>query len=540
MKKLLFSGALLLTFLVNAQSSDYPLGHPAYLHLDKFSAQSGSRLWTKIKPYSRQKAIDAIGSKEDFRFDYMRLDSREWSGDSTLSKRPFGRFYRYRTDLYAVEDEGFDLHVNPVMHFRVGKDSNLGSMLFENNRGMEFRARIDDRIALYSMISENQTLFPDYINQYRMRNGAIPGEGFWKAYGDNGATDFFRAEGYLDVGATEHVSVQVGFGRHFIGDGQRSLILSDFGNRYPYVRLETEVWKIKYTNLFAQLVGEAAYDPDGNLGNEEFPQKFMAMHHLDINVTDNLNVGFFESVIFGEPDSLGGGVKLQYLNPVIFYRALEQQDGSPDNVIIGMDFNWDLWQTLTLYGQLVIDEMIFSEVFSGDQWVGNKQGYQLGAKYFDAFGIENLMLQGELNAVRPYVYAHSDFFTNYTHYNMPLAHPQGANFRELIGKVDYWVSPKWRVQCIGVLSAFGDDKDELNYGGNIFNSYEIRPSEYGNAWLQGARKDLRIFNARASYHFKPNLFLEADFMIRNQTDHEQSSIFGLAMRWNFPERFYLF
>ncbi|MEQ9229646.1 MAG: hypothetical protein RIF46_03120, partial [Cyclobacteriaceae bacterium] len=227
---------------------------------------------------------------------------------------------------------------------------------------MELRARIDDRIAIYTMLSENQTVFPNYVNNYRDSIGAIPYEGFWKLFGDTGS-DFFRAEGYVDVGVTDHVSIQMGYGRHFIGDGQRSLILSDFGNRYPYFRIETEVWRIKYTNIFAQMVGEAAFNGGGNFGSREFPQKFMTMHHLDINVLDNLNIGLFESVVFGEPDSLGGGVKFQYLNPVIFYRALEQQDGSPDNVILGMDFNWKLWNRVQLYGQLVIDELQVKEVF---------------------------------------------------------------------------------------------------------------------------------------------------------------------------------
>lgn len=541
MKKVLFLLIALQAWSAHSQSADYPLNHPAYTILDRSAAEANTPFFTKIKPYSRKQAINQISGKQGYNYVYLRMDSREWSGDSTQSSKAIGRFYQFPADLLSVNEKGFDLHVNPVLHFRGGQDSNLNSTLFEINRGVELRALIDDKIAVYTMLSENQTRYPNYINQLRDTLGAIPYEGFWKVYGDN-ISDFFRAEGYVDVGVTDHVSVQMGFGRHFIGDGQRSLILSDYGNRYPYIRIETEVWKIKYTNLFAQLVGQATFGATGNLGNEEFPQKFLTMHHLDVNVTENLNIGLFESVIFGEPDSLGGGVKLQYLNPVIFYRALEQQDGSPDNVIIGADFNWHLWKTFTLYGQLVIDEMVISELFSGNGWWGNKHGFQFGGKYFDAFGVDRLMLQGELNAVRPYTYAHENFYSNYAHYNLALAHPLGANFREFIGKIDYQPFDKWRFQLTGVLSSFGDDESGINYGGNILRSYTDRSSErdYGNEWLQGARKDLAIVNFRASYHLKLNLFLDADFMFRERTDDEQSSIFGLAMRWNFPERFYLF
>lgn len=524
---------------VRAQSADYPLNHPAYDFLAISAAKESGSFFTKIKPYSRKKSIEQVKDSNAPFVYYLNMDSREWSNDSTKSQKAVGKFFQYPADLYSVKSEGFDLHVNPVLHFRLGKDSQLNQVLYENNRGLELRARIDDRIAVYTMLSENQTFFPAYVSDVRDSVGAIPGEGFWKLYTDGGS-DFFRAEGYVDVGVTDHVSLQLGYGRHFIGDGQRSLILSDFGNRYPYLRIETEVWKIKYTNIFAQLVGTAEFNATGNFGSSEYPQKFMTMHHLDVNVTDNLNIGLFESVVFGEPDSLGGGVKFQYLNPVIFYRALEQQDGSPDNVILGMDFNWHLWNTATLYGQFVIDEFVIKEVFNGEGWWGNKQGFQIGAKYFDAFGIDRLMLQGELNAVRPYTYAHENFYTSYTHYNLPLAHPLGANFREMIGKVDYWPHDKWRLQLIGVFAGFGDDDDGLNNGRNVNATYNTRPHEYGNEWLQGVRKNLAVANARVSYHFRPNLFVDADLLVRKQTGDPSSTNFGLSFRWNFPERFYLF
>lgn len=538
-----------------SQSTDYPLNHPAYSSADYWAAKGSTNFFTKFKPYSRSKTIELLKTQKmnngvrGFNSNYLFQDSREWSEDSTKSQRSVGRFFEYPADLYSARTKGFDLHVNPVVHLRVGNDSRSDATLFENNRGFELRAQIDDKIAIYTMLSENQTQFPAYVNDVRDSVGSIPQEGFWKLFGASGS-DFFRAEGYVDVGVTEHVSVQMGYGRNFIGDGQRSLILSDFGNRYPYIKIETEVWRIKYTNLFAQLVGEAGFTPQGTNGVKEFPQKFMTMHHLDINVTDNLNIGLFESVIFGEPDSLGGGVKFQYLNPIIFYRALEQQDGSPDNVILGMDFNWHLWNRVTLYGQLVIDEAKVKEIFNGDGWWGNKQGIQLGAKYFDAFGVNNLMLQGEFNGVRPYTYSHVNGFTNYSNYNLPLAHPLGANFKEVIGKVDFQPLDKWRFQAVGVYAQFGDDLNGRNYGRDILRSYNDRDlngngladDDFGNEWLQGAKGSLAMANLRVTYQWKPNLFIDGDFILRKETGQSasQSTIFGLSFRWNFPERFYLF
>ena len=537
------------------QSADYPLNHPAYSFTDYFGVKRNKPFFTKFKPYARQKTIrlmetqQGLDETQSFTKNYLFQDSREWSGDSTDSQKTIGRFYQYPADFFSIKTKGFDLHVNPVVHLRIGQDSRSNSTLYENNRGIELRATIDGKIAIYTMLSENQTQFPAYVNEVRDSVGSIPQEGFWKLFGNSGS-DFFRAESYVDVGVTEHVSLQMGYGRHFVGDGQRSLILSDCGNRYPYFRIETEIWRIKYTNLFAQLVGEAEFFPGGTLGSREFPKKFMTMHHLDVNVTDNLNIGLFESVVFGEPDSLGGGVKFQYLNPIIFYRALEQQNGSPDNVILGMDFNWHLWKTLTLYGQLVVDEAIIKEIFNGNGWWGNKQGIQLGAKYFDAFGIRNLMLQGEVNGVRPYTYAHENGFTSYSHYNLPLAHPLGANFKEIIGKVDFQPFEKWRFQAVVVRSGYGDDLNDQNYGRDILRSNNDRDingnglsdDDFGNEWLQGEKGTLSMVNLRATYHWKPNVFIDGDFMLRKETGQRESrsTIFGVSFRWNFPEQFYLF
>ena len=95
-----------------------------------------------------------------------------------------------------------------------------------------------------------------------------------------------------------------------------------------------------------------------------------------------------------------------------------------------------------MYGQLLLDEFKLSEVRAGDGWWGNKFGFQLGGKYIDAFNIKNLDLQLEHNRVRPFTYSHGDSVANYTHYNMPLAHPLGANFQEVIGIARYQPAPK--------------------------------------------------------------------------------------------------
>jgi hypothetical protein len=117
--------------------------------------------------------------------------------------------------------------------------------------------------------------------------------------------------------------------------------------------------------------------------------------------------------------------------------------GSPDNAVAGIDFKANAFHQIQLYGQLLLDEFILKQITKNNGYWANKWGLQLGLKYIDAFTIKNLDVQFESNRVRPYTYAHSDSVANYTHYNLPLAHPLGANFQELIGIIKYQPAAKW-------------------------------------------------------------------------------------------------
>src|SRR6202000_3428748 len=131
---------------------------------------------------------------------------------------------------------------------------------------------------------------------------------------------------------------------------------------------------------------------------------------LSLNATKWLNLGFFESVIFGRTNNY----ELSYLDPVIFSRAIERFNGSPDNELLGFNFKIVTLKHLQFYGQFLLDEFTSKQFFSGDGYWANKYWIHLGGKYFDAFTIKNLDLQAELNIVRPYTYSHDDTVANYT------------------------------------------------------------------------------------------------------------------------------
>lgn len=552
LRKLVCLFCLLQVVLVQGQKTDIPLGTIQYELLDKYDVRSGELRFTAFKPFARRLPNSAQWSGVDqFNQQYLQLENRELNGDSLLGKsqKPFlKRFFQYESDFVSVSTPDFDFHLNPQLHFALGRDTETSENLFINTRGLELRGNIDGKISFYTSLQENQLRLPAYVQGVQDTVGVIPYEGFWKAY-NNDAYDFLRAEGYVDFGLTKHVNAQFGFGRHFIGNGERSLILSDFSNRYPYLRLSTQIWKFKYTNLFAELIADVFFFDGGTLGSQSYPKKYLSLHHLDFAVNDNLHIGLFESVLNGQPDSLGGsGLEIQYLNPIIFYGALEQQDGSADNVIVGMDFSWNIRKKAQLYGQFILDELVVSELRAGNGWWGNKFGFQLGLKYFD-FVLRGLDWQLEFNQARPFTFGHDRTFTAYTHYRQPLAHPLGANFREILAKVNY--QPLDRLFLKSTL-LFAD------YGSGPVNGFSIGrdptistnnrgidlENDFGHEIGQGIASTLMLGTLTASYMWKHNLFLDLQLIYRNETREgnpdDQSTIFSTGVRWNLPLRQYQF
>ncbi|MDA0194058.1 MAG: hypothetical protein O2887_03500 [Bacteroidetes bacterium] len=272
-----------------AQSAFAPLNADYYHLLDRYEIKSGkfsNSFFSSFKPYRRDQIASFLDSRvsdtnrsqvDEFNIEYLNNDNWEFSNtDSNTSKKPlFGKLYRKKSDFINVNVKDFDLHLNPVIYWSIGQDSDSESRPFINTRGAQLRGRIDDKIAFYSFIGENQVVFPSYGQDYVSEFGAVPNEGFWKQYQKHGV-DFFTVRGYIDLQATRHINLQFGHDKNFIGNGIRSMFLSDNSSNYFFLKLTTKVWRLNYTNLFVELVADAPFTPfgtlGGSLGTTRFPK----------------------------------------------------------------------------------------------------------------------------------------------------------------------------------------------------------------------------------------------------------------------------
>jgi hypothetical protein len=152
-----------------------------------------------------------------------------------------------------------------------------------------------------------------------------------------------------------------------------------------------------------------------------------------------------------------------------------------------------------------------------------------------------LDLQLEFNTVRPYTYSFRDSTANYTHYNQPLAHPMGANFREFIGIVRYQPIKGLHFRGQLNLATYGLDTLGSNWGGNIHQPYTTYEREFGNVTAQGVKTNLLMGQFTASYMVFHNFFVDLNAIYRKQDAaldalDNNSLIFSLGMRWNMTAR----
>ncbi len=506
-----------------SQSTYLMQGTKEYHFIDRLEIKQQKNTdlnFSSLKPYNRKAIVEQaqlIDSARTARFtkvdEYnlqsLFMNNSEWvsrPADYFKSKRPVLKtFYKTKPNLFEVNTKDFFLVVNPVLQLQYGKESDNDATQYLNSRGVTIRGRIANKIGFSSTIIENQERGPAYFQDRVNSVKAVPGVGFYKPFKTTGF-DYFDARGYITFNATKYIDIQFGYDKNFIGNGYRSLLLSDWGNSYLFAKLNTKIWKINYQNIFMELVPQFKKRSDSLLS-----RKYAAVHHLSMNVTKWLNVGLFEGIIFGRRDHYD----FQYLNPIIFYRHIEGTIGSPDNALAGFDFKANIARRFQLYGQFLLDEFILSKVKNNpSNWV-NKWAIQAGVKYIDAFGLKNLDLQFEANRVRPFTYSHNDTVANYTHYNQPMAHPLGANFQEFIGILNYQPTPRWRVNARIIYYNQGLDSAGINYGANPLRDYTTRTMEEG--YNIGSGNKATCFNGtlNVSYELRENLFLEATLQQRN-------------------------
>ncbi len=103
-----------------------------------------------------------------------------------------------------------------------------------------------NKIGFYATITDNQEKDPFYVRNLCKCETSSTWCRLLQRLLKQPADDYFDARGYFTFNVTKYIDVAFGYDKNFIGNGHRSLLLSDFCN-------SNFVLKTQYKDLEVQL-----------------------------------------------------------------------------------------------------------------------------------------------------------------------------------------------------------------------------------------------------------------------------------------------
>lgn len=564
LRRVLLILMLLPLFLVSKAQTDYiSIGDPqeAFLNRLDIKFRDNPQLrFSTLKPYDRKRvttqllvidSLDKVGALNDVLTEIDRQDlhyyldvNRQWvpgnqksAGGNLSEKSPLP------IHLYEGYSDKGSFILDPLVTAQFGKNESIKT--YQGSIGLRIHGDIANKIGFYGSYTYNSERDPLYVQDYIAARKAVPGIAAFNT-GSNGKINYSDFRLGVTAHAGKYIDFQVAYDQFFIGEGFRSLYLSNFGSPYLFAKVHAQIGRVSYTTGVARTF--APYEIiDNGLRDQGRPSNYMVFHYVSWQTTKWLKLGFYENNMFNNEKN--GGIQLGMLNPFIFNRAMSQNVGNSGKSSIGLDFKANVAKRVSLYGTLLINEFVAKEVFNygaGD-W-RNKHAIQFGAKYVDAFTIKNLDLQAEYNWIRPYTYTDKWAVNNFVHYNQPLAHPLGANFNELVGILNYRPIPKLYIsgkiiaykKGLDTLSEFAVSTAPTN-GGDLFRSYIDQHAGTGKVKVGDGIPLKGLYGSfNVAYQLFPGLFVDGNFSIRNADisglPNNHTKFFSFGVRWNMNRR----
>lgn len=343
-------------------------------------------------------------------------------------------FYRNLVEVRHIDrssgyDRKFNLNIAPILNLTYGKDQfdTTGSSVQTNTRGLWISGQMGKKLIFETAFLENQSFMPMYMRDYINATGVVPGQGRVKAFKKTGY-DYASAYGILHYQATKNFYIRLGHGKQKIGNGYRSLLLSDNSFNYPYVQFTASFFKnkLQYSQTYALLMNLTAGGTKTPPNTERiFQKKAATFQHLSWRATNFLNVYAFQGMIWKATDSSNlMHLDPLYANPVIFTNLIKYGFNKQNHSIVGGGFQLKVYKTLFFYHQSVYDGKYTEYSSNGDSAKKTSWGMQNGLKYYDMLGVKGLFLQAEANNFTGQPYVNAKYpAQDYSHYNQLLTTP---------------------------------------------------------------------------------------------------------------------
>lgn len=414
----------LFAFKISAQVNNLPLNH---FYKDRLYHSTN-----RLEGYKGNSFFPATENQYDLHYKIQDTSKQYYLVTEHLFRKHFLEF----------KGKNFYLTISPVFDFSIGKDfsDTASRRLFQNTRGFHIEGDLFKNFSFSTSFYENQSRNPmyqsmyfnaigeSYVNHsdstYGTQNAVVPGLGRTKPFKGDGY-DYAFAMGDIIYQPFKVLTLSAGNTRKFIGDGYRSLLLSDNSFSAPFFQANYRFlprWEFVYLrsrllNLLrrpASTTVESYYDP-----------KVMAVNYISFKATKNLTLSLFEGTIYSKGDSIVSKRASPWMyNPIPLIGAFVT-NANEANSVLGLNIGFTATESIRLYSQLA--------------WNSRHNGFggQLGIRFMEPFKVKNLFLQLEGNYASQDLYRSSNPRLNYSHFNLPLAHTKGEGFTEVLIRANY-------------------------------------------------------------------------------------------------------
>jgi hypothetical protein len=506
--KILIAGfvTLLIAFSSHAQIIYQPYSYQFYQNFNSNIYSANSSGHSALKPYCiTDPVLKAI------------YDSLLQAG-SNCSKKKWLHRVLFDQHLVDIKNKDYTFYFDYITDLQSGRDLTNGTTTNLNTRGYQAGCTIGKKFYFYTSGFENQGKFANYeqnyINVVKIIPGQAPDRSLIGQSGIKNSSDWSYVTSMLGYSFNKIFSIELGQDKTFIGDGYRSVLLSDYASTYPLLRFKADIGRIQYMSMWAYLDDQNAVRFDINKSGAGSRRKWALFHYLDWNINNRLSAGFFNALIAAETDDFGNrhGFDINYVNPLFFLQSLGPGGATPDHTLFGFNGKYKLLNKTTIYGQLLFDQSAGSS--------DNRSAYQLGFRGSDLLKVNALNYLLEYNTAAPYTYANQNPIVSYTDFSEPLAHPFGANFHEWLGIINYTIR-KFNFQGEVIYSKYGLNTNNINYGKDITQPDNVLVPVGATSTTQGLATSLKYAEASVSYLLNPksNLRLELSGLYREETNN---------------------
>ena len=512
---------MVLANVVFAQSVYQPYSYDFYQKLNTDFYSTSTREHTAIKPL-------IIDSTLKSHYDSIMNYGSDGKQHSLLYRKLFNEH------LIDYKGSNSTFYTDLLPDFDIGRDFSGKLTTSTTSLGLQLGGTVSNK--LYYNVSGylSRAVVPDYLANYINQVGIVPGQAYAKTFRDNGY-DWSYITATVSYTPIKYLNISAGRDKTFIGDGYRSMLLSDYASPYPFLKLTGTLGNVTYMVMWTDM-NDPAFTSPYNVSR----QKFGVFHYLDWNVNNRLSFGFFENItgFFTDDNGVKRPFDFNYINPIIFLKPVNNASDDPDKSLLGFTGKYKITNGITVYGQFALNEFHEKDFFSSNGASDNKYGWQLGLRGANLFGIKNLNYLVESNNAKPYTYSARSAIENYSSNSEPLAHPWGANFRELVGLLSYSYK-RFDFSGEADYGHYGLDINGINYGKDIFQTYPT-PNTYGNYIGQGLTTNMYFLEGKVAYVLNPkyNLRIELGGIYRQEQNSEfkdKTSMLTIGLRSSFRQ-----